>query len=89
MAFIQRGALSRISGDLEKAMSRRLKQIAAVLVVVFTAAQLFRPERTNPPTGASRTIQAQMETAGGLVAVLDRACSNRTVWLWSKRLDGL
>ena len=69
-------------------MSRRLKQIAAVFVVVFTAAQLIRPERTNAPTDASRTIQAQMETAGGLVAVLDRACSdchsNRTVWPWPK-----
>ena len=67
-------------------MSRRLKQIAAVFVVVFAAAQLIRPERTNPPTNASRTIQAQMETASGLVAVLDRACrdchSDMTVWPW-------
>ena len=64
-------------------MSRRLKQAAAVLVV-FAAAQLIRPERANPPTDASRTIQARVGTASGLVAVLDRACrdchSNATVW---------
>jgi hypothetical protein len=29
-------------------MSRRLKQAAVVLVVLFAAAQLVRPERANP-----------------------------------------
>src|SRR5262245_64676484 len=67
-------------------MSKRLKQSAVVFVVVFAAAQLVRPERANPPTDVSRTIQAHVGTASGLVAVLDRACadchSNRTVWPW-------
>ena len=67
-------------------MSRRLKQAAVVFVVVFAAAQLVRPERGNPATNASRTIEAHMGTANGLVAVLDRACrdchSNGTVWPW-------
>jgi hypothetical protein len=67
-------------------MSRRLKQIAIVFIVVFAGAQLIRPERTNPPTDPSRTIQAQMKTASGLVAVLNRACSdchsNDTLWPW-------
>ena len=67
-------------------MSRRLKQAAIVIVVVFAAAQLFRPERTNPATDLSRTIQAHIGTASGLVPVLDRACrdchSNGTVWPW-------
>jgi len=66
-------------------MSRRLKQ-AAVIFVIFAAAQLVRPERANPPTDQSRTIQARVGTASGLVAVLDRACSdchsNATVWPW-------
>src|SRR5262245_11455552 len=65
-------------------MSRRLKQAATVLVVLFAAAQLIRPDRTNPPIDESRTIQAHMGTEGGLVAILDRACgdchSNATVW---------
>jgi Haem-binding domain len=67
-------------------MSKRLKQAAVVFVVVFAAAQLVRPERANPPTDVSRTIQAHVGTASGLVAVLDRACadchSNGTVWPW-------
>ena len=65
-------------------MSGRLKQIAVLVAVVFAAAQLVRPDRTNPPTDVSRTIQAQ--AGSGLVAVLDRACrdchSNGTVWPW-------
>jgi heme-binding protein len=65
-------------------MSRRLKEAAVVFVVVFAAAQLVRPERANPASDASRTIQAHVGTTSGLVAVLDRSCrdchSNDTVW---------
>jgi hypothetical protein len=67
-------------------MGRRLKQTAVVFVAIFAAAQLVRPERANPATDASRTIQAHVGTTSGLVAVLDRACrdchSNATVWPW-------
>ena len=67
-------------------MSRRLKQAAIVFLVFLAAAQLVRPGRANPPTDADRTIQAQVGTASGLTAVLDRACrdchSNATVWPW-------
>jgi hypothetical protein len=50
-------------------MSRRLKQ-AAVVLIVFAAARLVRPERANPATDVSRTIRAHVETAGGLQRVL-------------------
>ena len=67
-------------------MSRRFKQAAVVLVIAFAVAQLVRPDRTNPPTDAGRTIRAHVGTANGLSAVLDRACgdchSNATVWPW-------
>jgi Haem-binding domain len=67
-------------------MSRRLKQAGVVLVVVFAAAQLVRPNRANPPTDASRTIQAHVGTASGLGPILDRSCrdchSNKTEWAW-------
>ena len=67
-------------------MSKRLKRAAVLVVVVFAAAQLVRPERTNPPTDVSHTIQAYPGAASGLVAVLDRACrdchTNGTVWPW-------
>ena len=74
-------------------MSRRLKQAAIVFVVVFAAAQLIRPERTNPPTDVSRTIQAHAGTTSELAVVLDRSCrdchSNDTVWPWYTQIAPL
>ena len=71
-------------------MSRRLKQGLTVFIIIFAAAQFVRPERANPVTDASHTIQASAGTASGLVAVLDRACgdchSNGTVWPWYTRV---
>jgi hypothetical protein len=69
-------------------VSTRLKKVGlavvVVLVVFLAAAQLVRPERTNPSTDFARTLQAQTTTPSGLVAVVDRACgdchSNATVW---------
>jgi heme-binding protein len=77
--------VSRISGIPRRiAVSRPLKRAAIVIVVFFAGAQLVRPDRTNPPTVTSRTIQAQVGTANGLAATLDRSCrdchSNNTVW---------
>src|SRR6478752_4566199 len=69
-------------------MSRRLGKFAVVFVIVvgvlFAAAQLVRPERTNPPTVSNQTFQATVAANGNLVAVIDRSCgdchSNATVW---------
>ena len=67
-------------------MPQRLKHAAIIFIVVLAAAQLVRPERANPATNASHTIQADAGTASGLVAVLDQSCrdchSNGTVWPW-------
>jgi hypothetical protein len=69
-------------------MGRRLKKAAQVfvvgLVVLFVVAQFIRPERTNPPTDASRTLQAHPGSTSELVAVMNRSCSdchsNNTEW---------
>ena len=67
-------------------MSKRLKQTAVIFIVVLAAAQLVRPERANPPTDASRTIQAHVGRTSDLAAILERSCrdchSNGTVWPW-------
>jgi hypothetical protein len=67
-------------------MTKRLKEAAVVFVAVLAAAQFIRPDRTNPATDVSRTIDAHVGTGSELVAVLDRACSdchsNATVWPW-------
>jgi Haem-binding domain len=67
-------------------MSKRLLQVSAVVVAVLVAAQLARPDRTNPPTDINRTIAAHAGVTSELVGVLDRSCgdchSNSTVWPW-------
>ena len=71
-------------------MSRRLKQFAVVLVVVFAGAQFVRPARVNPPIDPTRTIQAHIGTTTELVSILNRSCgdchSNATVWPWYTRV---
>jgi len=63
-----------------------LPKIAIGVVVLFAAAQLVRPERTNPPIDPARALQAQAGIKPQYVAVLDRACndchSNTTRWPW-------
>jgi len=68
-------------------MSKWLKYAAivvAVLVVLFGAAQLYRPDFTSPSTDPHRTIAAQMGKTSVLAAVLERSCrdchSNETRW---------
>jgi hypothetical protein len=74
-------------------VSRREKQVAIVFVAVFATAQLVRPGRENLPASVSHTIRAQRGTSSGLVAVLDRACSdchsNGTVWPWYAQIAPL
>ena len=69
-------------------MGSRLRKAGIVfvggLVVFFAAAQLVRPARTNPPTDASRTLQAHPGIPNEFVAVMNRSCSdchsNNTEW---------
>ena len=67
-------------------MRRRLGQAAVLFIVVFAAAQLVRPDRANPATEMSHTIEARVGPASGLATVLKRSCSdchsNDTVWPW-------
>jgi hypothetical protein len=70
-----------------------MKQAAVVFVIAFVVAQIFRPERANPPIDLSRTIQAHLETTSVLPAILNRACSdchsNATVWPWYSEIAPL
>jgi hypothetical protein len=74
-------------------MRRRVKQVAAALVIVVAAAQFVRPDRTNPPTDVDRTLRAHAGTGSKLAAVLDRSCrdchSNDTVWPWITQIAPL
>jgi heme-binding protein len=74
-------------------MGRRLMQATVAVAVLFAAAQLIRPDRNNPPTDPSRTIQAHAGTTPEFAAVLDRSCrdchSNNTVWPRSTQIAPL
>ena len=43
-------------------MTGRLKKTAIIVVAVLAAAQFIRPDRTNPPTDATRAIAARVGT---------------------------
>jgi hypothetical protein len=65
-------------------MSKRLQRTGLIFILILAAAQLVRPDRTNPPTDPSRAIRAQAGMAAGMVDALDRSCgdchTNGTVW---------
>ena len=77
---------SAIGGTPVSKQLRRLTYAAAIVVAAFAAAQVARPNRTNPPTDANRTIRAHAGTPSQLADVLDRSCrdchSNETEWRW-------
>src|SRR4051812_31478414 len=66
-----------------KALFRRA---AVVVAVGLVAAQLIRPDRTNPPTDPTRTLAATVHPPASVLATLDRGCrdchTNDTVWPW-------
>jgi Haem-binding domain len=57
-----------------------------VLLALFAAIQMWRPDRTNPPVDASNRIEAHLDVPPEIKATLARACrdchSNETVWPW-------
>ena len=74
-------------------MRRRLKQAGLVLLALLAVSQLIRPDRTNPTTTASHTIQAHMGNTSALVPVLSRSCNNchsyATEWAWYTQIAPL
>ena len=65
-------------------LARLARWILFVFLVLFIAAQAYRPDRSNPPSvaGASLLAKATPEVA----AILNRSCrdchSNETRWPW-------
>jgi hypothetical protein len=67
-------------------MRKTLKWIAVGLLTLFLAAQIYQPERSNPPIDESKTIFATLNVSPDVKAILDRSCSdchtNNTRWPW-------
>ena len=67
-------------------MKKKIKWTLLTILVIFLAAQLYQPERTNPPVDASQTIYATLHVPPEVRAVLERSCndchSHNTRWPW-------
>jgi hypothetical protein len=65
-------------------MPRTIRWAFVVFVVAFAAVQFARPDRTNPQTAPSASLQAV--TPPNVKAILDLSCrdchSNETRWPW-------
>ncbi|MCA1619168.1 MAG: heme-binding domain-containing protein [Acidobacteria bacterium] len=67
-------------------MKKVLKWSAVAFALVFLGAQAVRPDRTNPPVDASKTLGANTRMTPEVAAILERSCndchSSETVWPW-------
>lgn len=70
---------------------RFAKAAVMAFVVILTAAQLIRPEMTNPPVESARSAWEDNRLDPRVKAVLRRACgdchSHETAWPWYARVS--
>jgi hypothetical protein len=66
--------------------STLLQRIVLGLVLVVAGMQLIRPDRTNPPIDAAKSVQATATVPAEVGALLKRSCydchSSETRWPW-------
>jgi len=67
-------------------MSRPLKVLILIVVTMFAAIQLFRPDRTSPPSDPAQSVTSVLAVPAPVQTVLARSCydchSHRTRWPW-------
>ena len=67
-------------------MKRKIKIIAIVFAALFLAAQLVRPDNTNPPIVEAETLESSTQVPENVEAILARSCSdchtNKTTYPW-------
>ena len=72
-------------------MKKALKWAALALLLLFVAAQAYRPDRTNPSVDESKTLAANARVTPGAAAILERSCndchSSRTRWPWYSQIS--
>lgn len=70
-------------------MKKVLRIVLIVLIAAFLVAQVFRPNRVNPPADPAKALQAPPNVQ----AILDRSCndchSNNTRWPWYTNISPL
>ena len=72
-------------------MKRKWHLLGFGLIGVLVLIQCIRPDHTNPPIDASRTLQARTQIPPQVEAMLQRSCndchSNQTVWPWYSQMS--
>ncbi len=72
-------------------MKKWLKLAGYAVLAAFVVAQFFRPERSNPPIDANRTVQAHLQVPANVDALLQRACqdchTHNTSWPWYSNIS--
>ncbi|HZT60288.1 MAG TPA: heme-binding domain-containing protein [Pyrinomonadaceae bacterium] len=67
-------------------MKKVLKWVVIVLVVLFVAAQFYRPNLSAPPPDPSKSMSANTHMTPEVSSILERSCndchSSKTVWPW-------
>lgn len=67
-------------------MKKALKWAAVAILVLFVAAQAYRPDLSGPPADESKSMRATAQLSPEVGATFDRACndchSSKTDWPW-------
>ena len=71
-------------------MKRALKWAALVILVLFIAAQAYRPNLSGPPVDETKSMRATAKLSPEVGAIFDRACndchSSKTDWPWYSQI---
>ena len=74
-------------------MKGKLQWLGFGLLGVLILIQGIRPDHTNPPIDALRTVQARTQVPPQVEAILQRSCndchSNHTGWSWYSQINPL
>ena len=67
-------------------MKKALKWAALAVLVLFAAAQAYRPDLSGPPVEESKSMRATAQLTPEVGAIFDRSCSDchssKTDWPW-------
>jgi hypothetical protein len=71
-------------------MKKALKWAVIVILVLFVAAQAYRPDLSGPPVDETKSMRATAQLTPEVGAIFDRACndchSSKTDWPWYSRV---
>jgi hypothetical protein len=71
-------------------MKKALKWAVIVILVLFVAAQAYRPDLSGPPVDETKSMRATAQLTPEVGAIFDRSCndchSSKTDWPWYSQI---